>query len=270
MQKHLSRAFALVVICGFASLATPAAAGRAVLVDVGDNYEFNGQRWSANPPGEPNYAPGANTGTIPFALNFGDGLGATHSFAFRPEGKLDISDGAGSFASGYFIAPLLASSPYQLADPTNTFGSFMRWGAGKVDPALLDDLPNPATFDIANALDAFRFTWFGVCQTCTGADEVSFQVLLIDRKNGDFDLDFNYAGPATGQFGFKLGNNEVPLAVRTFDRVGPDYCFRGGVGSLCGSVTAVPEPETWALMMGGLGLLGAAARRRAAARKPLP
>ncbi|MCZ2421077.1 MAG: FxDxF family PEP-CTERM protein, partial [Burkholderiales bacterium] len=28
------------------------------------------------------------------------------------------------------------------------------------------------------------------------------------------------------------------------------------------SVAAVPEPETWALMLAGLGLLGFAARRR--------
>jgi hypothetical protein len=33
-------------------------------------------------------------------------------------------------------------------------------------------------------------------------------------------------------------------------------------GEIRGFLTAVPEPETWALMVGGLALLGAAARRR--------
>ena len=262
MVKVLQRTLA--GFCVFGSLVTTAEAARQILVDVGDNYEFNGQRWTPNPPGEPNFGPGVNSGVIPFGLNFGDGLGFTHNFVFDPAGKVDVSDGSGSFATGYFIAPLLAGSPYQLED---AFGSFMRWGAGKVDPALLDDLPNPATFDIANALDAFRFTWFGVCQTCSGADTVSFQVLLIDRKNGDFDLDFAYSGPTTGQFGFKLGDNVVPLEERTFDRVGPDYCFRGGVGAVCGSIAAVPEPETWALMVGGLALLGVSARRRGSSSK---
>lgn len=267
VKKVLRRSLAALAVCGFASITTLSQAGRVIQVDVGDNYEFGGQLWTPNPPGEPNYAPGANTGLIPFDLNFGDGLGLKHNFIFRPEGKLDISDGTPSFGTGYFIAPLLAGSAYQLADPSNTFGSFMRWGAGKIDPALLDDLPNPATFDIANALDAFRFTWLGVCQTCDGAHDVSFQVLLIDRKNGDFDLDFNYSGAATGEFGFKLGTNESLLTLTTFDRVGPDYCFRGGVSSRCDSVTAVPEPETFALVMSGLALLGVTTRRRAAARK---
>ena len=246
----------LVGFCVFGSVVTSAEAARQILVDVGDNYEFNGQKWTT---AEPNFGPGVDSGTVPFALNFGDGLGFTHNFVFDPAGKINVADGSGSFATGYFIAPLLAGSPYQLED---AFGSFMRWGAGKVDPALLDDLPNPATFDIANALDAFRFTWFGVCQTCGVTETVSFQVLLVDRKNGDFDLDFAYSGPATGQFGFKLGDNAVPLTLTTFDRVGPDFCFRGGVSSECGSVAVVPEPETWALMVGGLALLGAHARRR--------
>ncbi|MCZ2440541.1 MAG: FxDxF family PEP-CTERM protein, partial [Burkholderiales bacterium] len=39
----------------------------------------------------------------------------------------------------------------------------------------------------------------------------------------------------------------------------PYYDNSGGVSL---SVAAVPEPETWALMLAGLGLLGFAARRR--------
>lgn len=266
----MSKAFVLLALCSLAAMAMPAQAGRVIQVDVGDQYEFDGQLWTANPPGEPNYAPGANTGIIPIALNLGDGLGLSHSFSFDPAGRLEISDGAGAFGAGYFIAPLQAASAYALADPFNLFGSFMHWGAGKVDPALLDDLPNPATYDINNALDAYRFTWLGVCQTCTGSDTVSFQVLLIDRKNGDFDLDFNYGGgTSTGLFGYTLGSNTLPLAASTFNGIGPDYCFRSGVGSLCGSVAAVPEPETIALVMAGLGLLGMATRRRRASAKRL-
>ena len=36
-------------------------------------------------------------------------------------------------------------------------------------------------------------------------------------------------------------------------------------GAVAGFVTPVPEPETYALMMGGLGLVGAAVRRKKAA-----
>ena len=262
------KALVILAVCGLASMAIPAQAGRVIQVDVGDQYEFDGQLWTANPPGEPSYAPGANTGVIPIAMNLGDGLGLSHKFAFSPNGQLAISDGTGSFGLGYLVAPLLAANPYSLADPSNPFGSFMHWGAGKIDPALLDDLPNPSTYDINNALDAYRFTWLGVCQTCTGSDVVSFQVLLIDRKNGDFDLDFNYgSGKSTGQMGFALGGNQLALAQSTFNGVGPDYCFRSGVGSVCGAVAAVPEPEVVTMLASGLALLGLAARRRRSAAK---
>jgi hypothetical protein len=268
MLKVFCRTLVAIAACGLAALSTSALAGRVILVDVGDQYEFDGQLWTPNPPGEASYAPGANTGLIPFALNFGDGLGTTHHFAFDPAGGLQISDGTGSFGPGYFIAPLLAATPYSLADPSNPFGSFMHWGAGKVDPALLDNLPNPATYDINNALDAYRFTWLGVCHTCTGADTVSFQVLLIDRKNGDFDLDFAYGpGTSTGQFGYRLASNTLALASTSFNGVGPDYCFRDGVGALCGTVAAVPEPATMTLMLSGLALLGVSARRRRSSQR---
>lgn len=270
MLKVFCRSLVAIAACGLAALSTSAFAGRVILVDVGDQYEFDGQQWTLNPPGEPSYSPGANTGLIPFALNFGDGLGTAHHFAFDPAGGLQISDGTGSFGLGYFIDPLLAATPYSLADLSNPFGSFMHWGAGKVDPALLDSLPNPATYDIKNALDAYRFTWLGVCHTCTGADTVSFQVLLIDRENGDFDLDFAYGtGTSSGLFGYGLGDNKLPPTSTSFNGVGPDYCFRDGVGSLCGTVAAVPEPETMTLVLGGLALLGLTGRRRRATQRSL-
>ncbi len=265
-MKNFKRSVLSICACILATLAVDANAARQILVEVGGTYVDSGFQWSSS---EPNYAPGANTGAVPIQMDFGDGLGLNHLFEFDPAGRLAISDGTGSFSAGYFIAPLQASAPYSLSDP---FSSFMRWGAGKVDPTILSGVPSTAPFLIANALDVYRFTWSLVCQTCTGSDTQSFQVLLIDRKNGDFDLDFAYGfGTSVGQFGFALGPNQAPLEARTYvGPVGPDYCFRDGVGSVCGSVVAaVPEPETVTLMLGGLGLLGVAARRRRSLKRSI-
>jgi hypothetical protein len=40
------------------------------------------------------------------------------------------------------------------------------------------------------------------------------------------------------------------------------YLIGGATGSATFNITAVPEPATWALMIGGFGLIGGAARRR--------
>lgn len=40
------------------------------------------------------------------------------------------------------------------------------------------------------------------------------------------------------------------------------YGFTVGIDGAAPPVAAVPEPETWALMLGGVGLLGLVSRRR--------
>jgi hypothetical protein len=235
------------------SLTLTAEASRVVLVDLpGNLYSDRGQDWV----GDVDF-PGASSGTIPFALNFGSGA-ALQSFTFSPFGQI-------LFSGTNFVAPFLSAAPFQA---TGDNSSFMRFGSGRVDPTLLDNVlpdPDPGTFDESNALAAFRFTWFNVCLVCDGSDDRTFQVVFVDRKNGDFDLDFNYFAPglpASGQRGFELDANVLSLTAGPFGYPGPDYCFRDGVGSLCSSVAAVPEPETLALVLGGLALLGLRSRRR--------
>ena len=66
-------------------------------------------------------------------------------------------------------------------------------------------------------------------------------------------------------FAVKAGNTSVLFAV---DPAGSSFDFstarlkNKGVSHIVFFGTAVPEPATWAMMIGGFGLIGAAARRR--------
>lgn len=89
-----------------------------------------------------------------------------------------------------------------------------------------------------------------------------------DPAQGDLLLDvFNFSGGQTGLFDYVTGGSDVLTRV-----VGPQgnvnapsAFFQQKAGLVTAFATApVPEPATWALMIAGFGLVGAAMRRRAA------
>lgn len=262
----------LLAICVYilSALTTFAQGGQEVLVDQGNNYSSDGQSW----PGDTDYAPpGTTGGTVPFALNFGSGA-ALRSFTFDPHGQVP-------FTGTDFIAPLRAAIPFRV---DNSGFSFMRWGAGLIDPKLLAPPPLVGPFDISNALQAYRFTWLSVCPTggvCDGSNSVSFQTVLVNLGSDAFVLEFNYGlnsfVPPGATAGYLLGANTASFAG-PFNDVGPDYCFKGGVASAfttvaaCrGAVTVVPEPATIALFLTGFTLLaGTSLRRRRSPFTKLP
>lgn len=67
------------------------------------------------------------------------------------------------------------------------------------------------------------------------------------------DIEINYFGFAL----FKGGVNTPQLVTGPFDL----YVSSGDIGAQL-NITAVPEPASWALMIGGFALVGGAMRRR--------
>jgi hypothetical protein len=120
--------------------------------------------------------------------------------------------------------------------------------------------PNPET-DIVSGLTASglqtwatgKISWSGVLSPAS-----SFEAALTG--SGTFSwIDGNNTWHPS-QFQITSGGLSIQNGVNTlyWGGTGPF----GGIGGVTTMVASVPEPETYAMMIAGLGLLGVAARRR--------
>ena len=117
-------------------------------------------------------------------------------------------------------------------------------------------------------VDTFSFTPASVSGTVSVTltpvnGSVSFVAALLN------DDGFSFL-PELGQTSFSFQsvvNASTPLALTVFGFAGDAETLGDMAGSYLGSiqvqgVSAIPEPQTWALLLAGLGVMGFAARRR--------
>lgn len=163
--------------------------------------------------------------------------------------QLTFSGSDQSFASyseaGVTFGPGRISSEY--ADNYNSTGSYYDNDQGNLQQISL-------AFDAP--VEAFAFNW--------GAADVIWTLDLFSGANllASYQLTPTFASNAKEYFGF----TGTGITSATFSHVGGDWVF---IDNLTYGAGAVPEPASWAMMIIGFGLVGAASRRRAIARTVL-
>jgi hypothetical protein len=91
--------------------------------------------------------------------------------------------------------------------------------------------------------------------------------VLLDFGAGDPSCTYHYCAWAT-EAQAAAAFLSAPPATLHLDHamkvafVSADYYLPDNAGGISLNIAAVPEPETYAMMLAGLGLLGGAARRR--------
>ena len=142
-------------------------------------------------------------------------------------------------------------------DLTTSYGFDTDWSWGvptryfhySTDPYTLDllfSLTGDAQISIDLAAVGFSEWSMSVIDGATGGTISSF-----DNPTGAFDV----ATLGAGSYSLSISGNPISM--------GQSYFGINGLTS--SSVTAVPEPETYAMLLACLGIVGAVARRRARA-----
>ena len=127
-----------------------------------------------------------------------------------------------------------------------------------ITAVFFDGFQSSTTFD-----DIFQFTipqngvGSGSISTSFSGTTTQLTITSLLVNSVSYSVPFTGSGQSTS-FG---GVNIVNGGLNTIEVIG----FTSGSGSFAGNATfqaKVPEPGTWAMMIGGLGLAGAALRRR--------
>ena len=261
MARRSIRNSVFIAALGVAAAALVAgnAMARTIRVDQGDNYALTGQLW------DPITIMGASplSGELPFDLNVGGEL-LSRFCLNATEGTVHLIEDTESCASlpsdAAVLEPLAGTWLYNDSAAFFSDDGAVSYSEGRL--ATNDTIP-PIPPSSTDAPRAVRFHWNEVgCASCSG-ETYSFQAILIDVGNGDFDLEFNYdfgGIPAgLGTIGFQLGTNSFQHTGAVANEQSFDSQFRNG--ALVDGPTAVPEPATLPLLALALSTMYALRRR---------
>ena len=258
--------------------ATPAQAGRGISID-----ENTTEIWSD--------AEHAQVVPLEFPVNYGNGLQSSVIVQLPDGFNTDIS-GLNFAVVGLTFTGSPSDSLFATVngsnDGTDVPGFRMSNSTEQstpfnpVDEASIFTFGNVSPADMAPPSDTSDCDVSGISTFCYGPMTDSATFTFIDRSSdgnpGDFELIVE-CGLLCGNIGFNLDglsfsaddfdpNGVLPSQLISFSVGDQNEFFHPGTWDfLFQNSASVPEPATWAMMLLGFGVIGAA-RRRQARRKP--
>ena len=167
------------------------------------------------------------------------------------------------------VAPLAQAAKWvEITDPAMSGflvgGKAVTYGPVAAATVWVYDGANPPNAQSAAAIRSLLNTQFGLPSSGTGSLLPTAQGDLESGKSGSFKISssFDYLAVHYGR-GELLFHWDSPVAANTVFSIGN---LPRGLSNFraYSSVSAVPEPATYGMLMLGLGLVGFAARRRRA------
>jgi hypothetical protein len=214
-----------------------------------DSKSFNSNSLTPNDPNSSREDDSIYVTDIGFTVNF---FGNTYT-------------GLGINENGNVTFGLMASGamPFSMADSTYPI----------IAPFFADVSNGSITYGTGTyqGQAAFGVNWIDVTPYSAKHDRTetnSFQLLLVDRANGDFDIVFNYGlmewdnSPYRARVGYASGTYpNISDELSALDSSAAELAYTHHVFEIR-AVPSVPEPETYAMLLAGLGIVTVVARRR--------
>lgn len=175
--------------------------------------------------------------TLPFLLNFGEGA-KLYTACVSENGFAWLVPPSQGCPAVLAFKDEIPSDDVLLSDYSDlryngTWEGEPLWGdlwGSALTAAGRADLKPP--YSLGKSAAAVAFVWYSLAYV-DGPGTVTTEVLLVDRGQGDFDLQFNSTDATTrGPHGFTLGRNQHVVRHAT-GQTPTTFCFRSGRASQC-------------------------------------